>query len=144
MIYQKQGRAFAACSFLSCGRRIPFTRGGAFMKTRLWMTVCVIALISVALTVAPAMAAMKINVGSTFGPGAPVYKGQEKFKELVEQRSKGEFEVFVHPLGAMGGERDVFEAMSTGGLEMGARLGRHLDLFPQVPGLRGALCHEGH
>ncbi len=84
----------------------------------LWLAaVLVVALVAVA----PVHAAkMKVNVGSTFGPGAPVYKGQEKFKELVEQRSKGDIEVLVHPLGAMGGERDVFEAMSTGGLEMGA------------------------
>ena len=46
------------------------------MKSRLWIAVCGIALLSVALTVAPAMAGMKINVGSTIGPGAPVYKGQ--------------------------------------------------------------------
>ncbi len=89
------------------------------MKSRLWMTVCGVALLGVALAVVPATAGMKINIGSTYGPDAPVHFGQVKFKELVEQRSKGDFQVQIH-VGAMGGERDVFEAMSTGGLEMGA------------------------
>jgi tripartite ATP-independent transporter DctP family solute receptor len=69
---------------------------------------------------AAAGAKIKINIGSTYGPDAPVHFGQVKFKELVEQRSKGEMEVLIHVGGAMGGERDVFEGMSSGGLEMGA------------------------
>jgi tripartite ATP-independent transporter DctP family solute receptor len=69
----------------------------------------------------PAAAAkLKINIGSTYGPDAPVHFGLVKFKELAEQRSKGDMEVLIHVGGAMGGERDVFEAMSSGGLEMGA------------------------
>ena len=79
------------------------------------------ALLALALTLQPSDAAkIKINIGSTYGPDAPVHFGQVKFKELVEQRSKGEMEVLIHVGGAMGGERDVFEGMSTGGLEMGA------------------------
>lgn len=90
------------------------------MKSRLWMAVCGIAVLGVALAVVPATAGMKINIGSTYGPDAPVHFGQVKFKELVEQRSKGDMQVQIHVGGAMGGERDVFEAMSSGGLEMGA------------------------
>ena len=98
------------------------------MRLKVWMVLLVTLFVSVALATT-AFAKMKINVGSTFAPGAPVYKGQEKFKELVEQRSKGEIEVFIHPLGAMGGERDVFEAMSTGGLEMGAMGSGDISIF---------------
>jgi TRAP-type transport system periplasmic protein len=77
----------------------------------------------------PASAKMKINIGSTYGPDAPVHFGQVKFKELVEQRSKGEMEVLIHVGGAMGGERDVFEAMSSGGLEMGAMGSGDVSIF---------------
>jgi hypothetical protein len=49
------------------------------MKSRLWLAACGTAVLGVALALGPAAAGMKINVGSTFGPGAPVYKGQEKF-----------------------------------------------------------------
>jgi tripartite ATP-independent transporter DctP family solute receptor len=79
-----------------------------------------IAVLGVALVALPVAAGMKINIGSTYGPDAPVHFGQVKFKELVEQRSKGDMQVQIHVGGAMGGEREVFEGMSTGGLEMGA------------------------
>jgi tripartite ATP-independent transporter DctP family solute receptor len=79
-----------------------------------------IAIVALAVPLPAAAAKIKINIGSTYGPDAPVHFGQVKFKELVEQRSKGEFEVQIHVGGAMGGERDVFEGMSSGGLEMGA------------------------
>jgi len=80
-----------------------------------------VAMLALTLTALPGEAAkMKINIGSTYGPDAPVHFGLVKFKELVEQRSKGEMEVLIHVGGAMGGEREVFEAMSSGGLEMGA------------------------
>jgi tripartite ATP-independent transporter DctP family solute receptor len=79
-----------------------------------------IAIVALAAPLPAAAAKIKINIGSTYGPDAPVHFGQVKFKELVEQRSKGEMEVLIHVGGAMGGERDVFEGMSSGGLEMGA------------------------
>ncbi len=90
------------------------------MKRKAWMFALVALVASLALAMPAAAAKIKINIGSTYGPDAPVHFGQVKFKELVEQRSKGEMEVLVHVGGAMGGERDVFEAMSSGGLEMGA------------------------
>jgi tripartite ATP-independent transporter DctP family solute receptor len=90
------------------------------MKLRMGLLVLCIAILGVALAVLPSAAGMKINIGSTYGPDAPVHFGQVKFKELVEQRSKGDMVVQIHVGGAMGGEREVFEGMSTGGLEMGA------------------------
>ena len=89
------------------------------MKLRMGV-VALAAVLGVALMAFPATAGMKINIGSTYGPDAPVHVGQVKFKELVEQRSKGDMQVQIHVGGAMGGERDVFEGMSSGGLEMGA------------------------
>ncbi len=90
------------------------------MKLRMGLLVLCIAVLGVALAALPSAAGMKINIGSTYGPDAPVHFGQVKFKELVEQRSNGDMIVQIHVGGAMGGERDVFEAMSSGGLEMGA------------------------
>jgi TRAP-type transport system periplasmic protein len=87
------------------------------------------AILSLVLTVQPATAKMKINIGSTYGPDAPVHFGMVKFKELVEQRSKGDMEVQIHVGGAMGGERDVFEAMSSGGLEAGAMGSGDVSIF---------------
>jgi len=82
-----------------------------------------------ALAMPAGAAKVKINIGSTYGPDAPVHFGQVKFKELVEQRSKGDIEVLIHVGGAMGGERDVFEAMSSGGLEAGAMGSGDVSIF---------------
>jgi tripartite ATP-independent transporter DctP family solute receptor len=90
------------------------------MKPKALIAALIVFLVSLALAMPAAAAKVKINIGSTYGPDAPVHFGLVKFKELVEQRSKGDMEVLIHVGGAMGGERDVFEAMSSGGLEMGA------------------------
>jgi tripartite ATP-independent transporter DctP family solute receptor len=99
------------------------------MKLRAGMLALGVAVLGVALAALPAAAGMKINIGSTYGPDAPVHFGQVKFKELVEQRSKGDMVVQIHVGGAMGGERDVFEAMSSGGLEMGAMGSGDVSIF---------------
>jgi tripartite ATP-independent transporter DctP family solute receptor len=84
-----------------------------------------------------AMAKMKVNMASSYGPGAPVHFGLEKFKELVEKRSNGEMEVFIHLLGTMGGERDIFEALSQGAVETAAMGSGDIAIFhPQY------LCYE--
>jgi tripartite ATP-independent transporter DctP family solute receptor len=99
------------------------------MKSKAWMVALVASVASLALATPAAAAKIKINIGSTYGPDAPVHFGQVKFKELVEQRSKGEMEVLIHVGGAMGGERDVFEAMSSGGLEMGGMGSGDVSIF---------------
>jgi len=87
---------------------------------KLQFLVLLTVIFSFALLPHPAMAKIKINMASSYGPGAPVHFGLEKFKELVEQRSEGEMEVFIHLLGTMGGERDIYEALSSGGVETAA------------------------
>jgi tripartite ATP-independent transporter DctP family solute receptor len=99
------------------------------MKLRMGMMALCIAVLGVALVALPAAAGTKINIGSTYGPDAPVHFGQVKFKELLEQRSKGDMQVQIHVGGAMGGEREVFEAMSSGGLEMGAMGSGDISIF---------------
>ena len=99
------------------------------MKVRMGVVAFCVAALGVAMVALPATAGMKINIGSTYGPDAPVHFGQVKFKELVEQRSKGDMQVQIHVGGAMGGERDVFEGMSSGGLEMGAMGSGDVSIF---------------
>jgi tripartite ATP-independent transporter DctP family solute receptor len=99
------------------------------MRSKVKCVVLFVAILALVLVGQPATAKMKINIGSTYGPDAPVHFGMVKFKELVEQRSKGDMEVQIHVGGAMGGERDVFEAMSSGGLEMGAMGSGDVSIF---------------
>ena len=90
------------------------------MRSRCYLVIGMVLVGCMALAMPAEAARLTMNIGSTYGPDAPVHFGLVKFKELVEQRSKGEMEVQLHIGGAMGGEREVFEAMSSGGLEMGA------------------------
>jgi TRAP-type transport system periplasmic protein len=100
------------------------------MRAKVGMALVVAAIASLVWMGGPAMAAsIKMNIGSTYGPDAPVHFGLVKFKELTEQRSKGDMEVLIHVGGALGGERDVFEAMSSGGLEMGAMGSGDVSIF---------------
>jgi len=99
------------------------------MRPKTWMFVLAVFVASLALAMPAAAVKVKINIGSVYGPDAPVHFGLEKFKELVEQRSKGDMEVQLHIGGAMGGEREVFEAMSSGGLEMGAMGSGDVSIF---------------
>jgi TRAP-type transport system periplasmic protein len=87
-------------------------------KKMVWVIMAVV--LGLALVPFQASAKMKINMASSYGPGAPVHFGLEKFKELVEKRSNGEMEVLIHLLGTMGGERDIFEALSSGSIETAA------------------------
>ncbi len=98
------------------------------MKWKVRMVMLTIIGISLAL-VMPAAAKVKMNIGSVYAPEAPIHAGLVKFKELVEQRSKGDMEVTIHVGGALGGEREVFEAMSAGGLEMGAMGSGDVSIF---------------
>jgi hypothetical protein len=50
------------------------------MKLRMGLMVLCIAVLGVALVALPATAGIKINIGSTYGPDAPVHFGQVKFK----------------------------------------------------------------
>lgn len=45
-------------------------------------------------------------------------KGAVKLQELLEEKSAGRFEVEVFPSGQLGGQRDLFEAVQMGGIEM--------------------------
>jgi len=45
-------------------------------------------------------------------------KGLEKFAELVEQKTGGKVKVEIYPGGVLGGERDNFEAMQLGALDV--------------------------
>lgn len=61
-----------------------------------------------------------VNVASTFPGGSPQDQGLNVFKQLVEERSGGRYEVIIHTGGAMGNERETFEQLSDGSVEFGA------------------------
>ena len=58
-----------------------------------------------------------INVGTTGTEGTAAVVGLEKFKEEVEKQSNGKIQVKLHINGALGGEREVLEAVTLGTIE---------------------------
>ncbi|MBM3300631.1 MAG: TRAP transporter substrate-binding protein [Deltaproteobacteria bacterium] len=50
--------------------------------------------------------------------GHPHYEGAELFKKLVEQRSGGQLEVQVFPNNQLGNDRQIFEAMKLGSIDL--------------------------
>lgn len=70
------------------------------------------------LSVVGVQAKQVITFSGVYASGEAAVDVQFKFKELLEERSNGEFEVRVIIGSAMGGERDHFEAASQGALEL--------------------------
>ena len=50
--------------------------------------------------------------------GHPHYEGAELFKKLVEQRSGGQLEVQIFPNNQLGNDRQIFEAMKLGSIDI--------------------------
>jgi len=101
----------------------------------------VLTMLVIALVMAPVFSAgtsesgsarrMNVNVASVFPPEGPVHELMVQFKSLVEDRSEGRINVTIHPSGALGGEREVVEAIASGSVEMAAQ--GIMDLIMYMP-----------
>lgn len=60
------------------------------------------------------------NVASVYPPGSPMDLGLNKLKETLHQQTGGRIEVQIHRGGAMGDEKQTFELLSQGSVELGA------------------------
>ena len=56
----------------------------------------------------------EIAYGHGFMPTTPQHKSAIRFKELVEERSKGSIKVNVFPSGQLGSAKDMFESLQMG------------------------------
>jgi len=74
---------------------------------------------------------MNVNIASVFPPEGPIHELMVEFKSLVDERSDGRINVTIHPSGAMGGEREVVEALVDGSVEMAAQ--GIMDLIMYMP-----------
>lgn len=62
----------------------------------------------------------------------PWHMGAVKFAELVNEKTDGRMEIAVFPGGALGGDRDVAEAISVGTLQMGLVSGVLGNFYPPI------------
>lgn len=66
----------------------------------------------------PAADPIVIKFAHSVSSDSHYHVGAEKFKELVEERTNGAIRVDIYPSAQLGAEREVFEAMSLGNVEM--------------------------
>lgn len=85
------------------------------VKVRFLMMIVIVILLLGSVVYA---AEVTIRLGSAFEPTHILCQAAQKFKELVEERSKGAIEVQLFLGGAMGSEEECTEAVSIGALEM--------------------------
>ena len=68
---------------------------------------------------ASAMAETVLQLGTTVNEQDSFQVAAEKFAELVEERTNGEYKIDIYPNGTLGGESDMLDSMSMGMLDMG-------------------------
>ncbi len=92
-----------------------------------------------AVGVSTAMAqALTLRFAMITAEAFPYMDGAKKFKELVEERSKGDIKVLLYPGGQLGNERQINEAILEGSIQIGVGAGAMANLAPiynivQVP-----------
>ncbi|MBE0617887.1 MAG: TRAP transporter substrate-binding protein [Proteobacteria bacterium] len=82
-----------------------------------------------ALLAQPALGALKINLGVVTKPGSAQNIAAEKFKELVEARSKGEIEVKIHHSASLGSETEILQQIQMNTIQMGVITTGPFDTF---------------
>jgi tripartite ATP-independent transporter DctP family solute receptor len=79
-----------------------------------------------------AEAAMKIRIATNALPEVNQYKGLERWKAMVEERSKGEINVTILGRAVMGGDREIIEGIRLGTLDACVTSGSLLgNIIPQ-------------
>ncbi|MDY6792414.1 MAG: TRAP transporter substrate-binding protein [Thermodesulfobacteriota bacterium] len=79
-----------------------------------------------------AMAAMKIKLGVVTKPGSAQNIAAEKFKELIEQRSKGKIKVQIFHSASLGNETEILQQVQMNTVQMAIITGGPFDTFDPV------------
>ena len=66
-----------------------------------------------------AFAETVLKLGTTVNTNDSFQVAAEKFKELVEQRTNGNYKIEIYPNGSLGGESDMLDSMTMDMLDMG-------------------------
>ena len=97
-----------------------------------WVTAMLLGLIGSA-TTAPAAEVMKL--GHIMSPKHQVQKAAQKFADEVKARTNGHVEIRLFPSGQLGQEKEMFESMRLGSLEMGFIAGNAIESFEASEGI---------
>jgi TRAP-type transport system periplasmic protein len=59
-----------------------------------------------------------LKIGHTLSETSHYQEGMKKFKELLEEKSNGQFELEIFAAGALGGEREMVEGLQIGSVDL--------------------------
>lgn len=79
-----------------------------------------------------AMSAMTIKLGVVTKPGSAQNIVAEKFKELIEQQSKGDINVKIFHSSSIGTETEILQQIQMGAVQMGVITGGPFDTFDPI------------
>lgn len=99
------------------------------LKTRLLRILTVAALTTFSVSGAMAQA-VTLRFAMITAETFPYMDGAKKFKELVEERSKGDIKVLLYPGGQLGDERQINQAILEGSIQIGVGAGAMANLAP--------------
>jgi tripartite ATP-independent transporter DctP family solute receptor len=102
--------------------------GGIFSMKKFVFTAAVCA----AVFFSTSVLAMTIKLGVVTKPGSAQNIVAEKFKELIEDRSKGEIEVKIFHSAALGNETEILQQIQMGTIEMGVITSGPFDTFDPI------------
>jgi tripartite ATP-independent transporter DctP family solute receptor len=77
-------------------------------------------------------AATKIKLGVVTKPGSAQNIAAQKFKELIELRSKGAFEVKIYHSASLGNETEILQQVQMNTIQMGVITGGPFDTFNPI------------
>ncbi|MFH1155497.1 MAG: TRAP transporter substrate-binding protein [Pseudomonadota bacterium] len=80
----------------------------------------------------PAPAAVTIKLGVVTKPGSAQNIVADKFKELVEARSKGDIQVKIFHSASLGNETEILQQIQMGTIQMGVITGGPFDTFDPI------------
>lgn len=95
--------------------------------------IALVAILLITALTAPAAAAVMIKFAHNQQVNTPPHKAAEMFKQLVEQRTKGYYNVQIYPAQQLGSQRDQAEGTMLGTIELTQQPAATLSLFvPKV------------
>ena len=98
---------------------------------------CIMATAAVLTTAAASLAGAEtvLQLGTTVNEQDSFQVAAEKFAELVEEKTGGEYKIEIYPNGTLGGESDMLDSMSMGMLDMGIITAGPFVNFSQMMGV---------
>ena len=94
----------------------------------------IVLMLAAAMILSPgiATAAMKIKLGVVTKPGSAQNIAAEKFKELIESRSKGDIEVQIFHSASLGNETEILQQVQLNTIQMAVVTGGPFDTFDPI------------